>query len=131
MSDILLAKPKLDKGWIDCSVGEAHIVRDSLFNTFNILPYEVPVIDNLFEYQDSQGYKPLVDLLEDKYQAPVIVCNGAKNALGAIFYALKQSGRNTISYPLFIGLYCRRLSRCTDCIYCNGILIGLIVLPTY
>jgi aspartate/methionine/tyrosine aminotransferase len=105
MSDILLAKPKLDKGWIDCSVGEAHIVRDSLFNTFNILPYEVPSIDNLFEYQDSQGYKPLVDLLEDKYQAPVIVCNGAKNALGAIFYALKQSGRNTISLsPIYWAL---------------------------
>jgi aspartate/methionine/tyrosine aminotransferase len=34
--------------------------------------------------------------LEDKYQAPVVITNGAKQGLGASFYALKQIGRSKV-----------------------------------
>jgi aspartate/methionine/tyrosine aminotransferase len=90
MSDILLAKPQLPPDWIDVSVGEPHVVRDTLFKVFDLSVYELPKIDHLFEYPPSQGYKPLVQLLEQKHQAPVIITNGAKQGLGACFYALKQ-----------------------------------------
>ena len=95
MTNLLLAKPKLEEGWIDCSVGEAHIVKNILLKTFNILPYTLPN-NNLFEYPPPQGYEPLVKLLEDKYNAPVIITNGAKGALASCFYALNKMGHKTI-----------------------------------
>ncbi len=44
MSEILLAKPNLPEGWLDCSVGEAHVVREILLKHFSIVPYELPNI---------------------------------------------------------------------------------------
>jgi aspartate/methionine/tyrosine aminotransferase len=44
------------------------------------------------EYPSPNGYSTLVKLLEDKYQSPVIVTNGAKQALGASFYMLHKLG---------------------------------------
>lgn len=99
MTDILLAKPTLLKGFLDASVGEAHVVRDALLSIFDVSACDVPKVPSLFEYLPPQGYKPLVQLLENKYQAPVVICNGAKNALGAIFYALKQMGKNNVYLP--------------------------------
>lgn len=96
MSDILLAKPILPPGFIDVSVGEPHIVRDHLINTFSLSPYELPNINNMYEYPPPNGYKPLVKLLEDKYKAPVVITNGAKQALGATFYALNKMGKQFI-----------------------------------
>ena len=46
----------------------------------------------MFDYPYPQGYKPLVELLEFKHQAKVVITNGAKQALGAVFYALKKMG---------------------------------------
>src|SRR5258708_39125751 len=99
MSDILLAKPILPLDFIDTSVGEAHIVRDALLSIFDISACDLPKLPHLFEYQPPQGYKPLVQLLEDKYQSPVVICNGAKNALGACMFALKQMGKNNVYLP--------------------------------
>lgn len=99
MSDILLAKPKLPPDWIDVSVGEPHLVRDNLFKIFQ-LEEELTIsrlkMDDLV-YPPPTGLPGLVKLLEDKHGAPVIMTNGAKQALGAVFYALKTLGYNSVS----------------------------------
>jgi aspartate/methionine/tyrosine aminotransferase len=96
MNDILLAKPTLPPGVIDTSVGEPYVIREKLFEVFDMKDWKLPTIDHLWEYVNPQGYKPLIDLLEWKHNAPVVVTNGAKNALGATFYALKKMGKATI-----------------------------------
>lgn len=95
MSDILLAKPKLPEGFIDLSVGEPHVVRENLDRIFKV-PSEISKVPNMYEYPNPIGYEPLVKLLEAKYKSPVIITNGAKQALGACFYALNQMGRTKI-----------------------------------
>lgn len=96
MSDILLAKPKLPDDWIDFSVGEPHIVREVLSKVYHLTSGMFPDSERLWEYPSPNGYKPLVDYLENKHQAPVIITNGAKQALGASFYALKQLGKSKL-----------------------------------
>ena len=96
MSDMLLAKPILDADWIDLSVGEAHVVREAFLSTFDWLTHMELSAPHMYEYPLPTGYSPLVKLLEDKYQAPVIITNGAKNALGAVFHALKRMGKKHV-----------------------------------
>ena len=98
MTDILLAKPKLPEGWIDFSVGEPHIVKEALFKSLGWAPFGGCDLDDpkKSEYPPPNGYEPLVKLLEDKYQAPVIITNGAKQALGAAFYALRKMGKTKL-----------------------------------
>lgn len=100
MSDILLAKPVLPPDWIDVSVGEPHIVREKLLKVFDLSIYELPKVEHMYEYPSPTGYKPLVRLLEQKHNAPVIITNGAKQALGACFYALKNMGKETVGMKL-------------------------------
>lgn len=90
MTNILLAKPELPPGFIDVSVGEPYVVREKLFEVFDCSVYELPKEDHMYEYPSPTGYKPLVKLLEDKHQAPVIITNGAKQGLAATFYALHK-----------------------------------------
>lgn len=94
MSDILLSKPTLPPDWIDVSVGEPHVVRDTLLKVFDISVWELPQEQHMYEYPNPKGYKPLIQLLEQKHNAPVIITNGAKQGLGACFYALKKMGWN-------------------------------------
>jgi len=95
MTDILLAKPKLPPDFIDVSVGEPHLVRDNLINIFNLDSSFQNVNTSLqdMSYPHPTGYQPLVKFLEEKHGAPVIITNGAKQALGAVFYALRKNGR--------------------------------------
>lgn len=98
MSEILLAKPKLPPDWIDVSVGEPHIVRENLTRIFDLNPthHMVPTVDRMHEYPAPTGYQPLVEFLEKKHGAPVIITNGAKQALGATFYALQRMGKSLV-----------------------------------
>jgi aspartate/methionine/tyrosine aminotransferase len=98
MTNILLAKPKLPKGWTDFSVGEPHVVREVLTKIFNLDKdlFAFAVNKDTCEYPPPNGWKPLVDLLEKKHNAPVIITNGAKQALGAAFYACKQMGKSKL-----------------------------------
>ena len=97
MTDILLAKPTLPKGFIDVSVGEPHVVREKLKKYFPLDFYRNgPMSDREYEYPAPTGYQPLIDLLEKKHGSPVIITNGAKQALGACFYALKQMDRSIL-----------------------------------
>ncbi len=102
MSDILLAKPKLPPDWIDVSVGEPYLVRDTLIKVFQV-EEELKIghlkVDDLV-YPPPTGYQPLVKHLEDKHGAPVIITNGAKQALGACFYALKKMGKSQMGMKL-------------------------------
>jgi len=94
MSDILLAKPKLPPDWIDVSVGEPYLVRDNLIKIFQVeeeLKIAHLKVEDLV-YPSPTGYQPLVRHLEEKHGSPVIITNGAKQALGAVFYALKRLG---------------------------------------
>lgn len=100
MTDLLLAKPELPSDVTDVSVGEPHLVRDIFLDTFNLFPYELSNIPGILEYPYPSGYKKLVSLLEAKHNAPVIITNGAKQALAATFYALKQMGYNKVGMKL-------------------------------
>jgi len=90
MTEILLAKPKLSSDFIDSSVGEPYIIRKHLFDMFT-WDEDVGAVD--LSYPFPQGYEPLVKMLEDKHQAPVIITNGAKQALGGAFYSLQKMGK--------------------------------------
>jgi aspartate/methionine/tyrosine aminotransferase len=97
MTEILLAKPVLPPGFIDVSVGEPHVVREILDDVFDLHPYDLPDVKHMHEYPPPHGHEPLVRLLEEKHGAPVVITNGAKQALGATFYALKQLGHSAIN----------------------------------
>jgi aspartate/methionine/tyrosine aminotransferase len=98
MSNLLLAKPILPPGFIDVSVGEPHVVRETLLKTFDLdLTHQpLPTVARMHEYPLPTGYEPLVKMLEAHHGAPVIVTNGAKQALGASFYALKRMGKKSV-----------------------------------
>jgi aspartate/methionine/tyrosine aminotransferase len=95
--DLLLAKPNLPSGWLDTSVGEPYSVKENLFEYFNLYDYSLSMRDSsIFEYPNPSGYKPLVDLLENRYGAPVIITNGAKQGLAAALYTLKKMGKRKV-----------------------------------
>lgn len=96
MTEILLAKPKLPPDWIDVSVGEPHVVREVLLKNFSVDGYSLPQPEHVWEYPHPTGYQPLVQMLEEKHGHPVIITNGAKQALGACFYALKKLGKQNL-----------------------------------
>jgi aspartate/methionine/tyrosine aminotransferase len=93
MDNLILASNKCPPGFIDCAIGEPHVVRDNLLNSFNL---DDKILDSLSAedliYPAPAGYGPLVKYLEDKYHYPVVITNGAKQALGACFYAWKKMG---------------------------------------
>lgn len=95
MSDILLAKPKLGPEWIDCAVGESHLIREAVLSTYNI---DMAELDSSlsWEYPSPEGDKELTDILSKRYNAPVVMTNGAKQGLGACFYALQKLGCSSV-----------------------------------
>lgn len=92
MNDILLAKPSLPAGVIDTSAGEPYIIRECLEKAFSLIPYTLPNEKSMWDYPDPQGNKDLVKILEDKYKAPIVITNGAKQGLAGIFRVLKTKG---------------------------------------
>lgn len=97
MNDILLAKPNLPNGWLDVSAGEPYSIRECLDKAFSLNPYTIPNEKGLWDYPHPQGNLDLVKILEDKYHAPVVITNGAKQGLAAALYVLKhQFGRLTV-----------------------------------
>lgn len=82
---------------IDVSIGEGHVIKDSLIKTFDLDGFRFTFDDKIFEYQKPAGYEPLVKILEDKYQSPVIITSGAKQALSACFYSLVKMNNHFLS----------------------------------
>jgi histidinol-phosphate/aromatic aminotransferase/cobyric acid decarboxylase-like protein len=96
----------LPKDCLDLCFGEAHVIRQSLLKHFSFPDIQfnsdevvfrreqsnIVVRDaNAFNYPHPSGYQPLVRFLEAKHKAPVIITNGAKQALGAMFYVVRKS----------------------------------------
>lgn len=80
---------------LDLRIGEARAIRDITCRLFDLkrITTDMGPID--WEYQ-SNGYRPLIEFLENKYAANVIITNGANQALHAAVYALKHKGFNNL-----------------------------------
>ena len=100
IEDVLPTKPNLPPNFIDCSIGEPYVIRQALLNNFTLSSYIIPRDEDFWNYPAPTGYAPLVKLLEDKHQAPVIVTNGAKQGLSACLYALHKLSYNKFELKL-------------------------------
>ena len=94
--EILLALPTLEADQKDLSVGEPHLIRENLTKFTDIFKLNLSLSDEDLTYPLPTGHPELVKFLEDKYNQPVIITTGAKNALGAVFYALTKLGHSTL-----------------------------------
>ena len=102
-NEMRLARVDFGPGWIDLGYGEPVVVQeilqkhigDLISNQCSFLPSQ---------YQPAQGNKKLVELLEKKYDAKVVVTNGAKQGISAVMYALKKYGHTscTIHAPYWV-----------------------------
>jgi len=91
-----LVRKQLPKGWIDLAVGEARVVREALVNIYPPGIFQRNDLKDC-DYQPPSGYPPLVKYLEEKHGRRVVITNGAKQALTAIFYAVKQMGLSSVA----------------------------------
>jgi len=102
IDDAKLQKIILGPDWIDLSFGEPVVVMKALFRQLNRFgdPFKMPNLYDLpnWTYQPAAGKPDLVAILEKKYDAKVVVCNGAKQALAAGMYSFKRNGLATIFY---------------------------------
>lgn len=87
---------RLGPGTLDLCVGEAHLVRQSLKAAYPPDLFELGTLDDC-TYQHPSGWPPLVDLLERRTNGHVVVTCGAKQALCAVFAALRQRGLYGVS----------------------------------
>lgn len=104
MSDIKLQKIILPPDFIDLSFGEPKIIAEACMRNINFAgsSFAMPDLSSLsqYEYQPAQGNLKLISLLENKYNARVVVTNGAKHGLAAVFHVLKKHGYNDIYYDV-------------------------------
>lgn len=94
---MLLVKQNHDPDVIDCAIGEAELVRNNLFEQFDYGILRAPTYHDDYSYPSPNGFKPLVEMLEDKHNASVVITNGAKQAIGASMYCLHKLGYQTYS----------------------------------
>lgn len=101
-NDAKLQKVILGPDWIDLSFGEPKVVMSALFRQLNRFgdPFKMPTLSDLpkWEYQPAAGKQDLVDILEKKYDARVVICNGAKQALSAGMRAMRKAGHSEIYF---------------------------------
>ena len=97
MEDLLPTNPNLPPNFIDCSIGEPYVIRNALLKNFNISNFEIPKEDSFWNYPNPIGYSKLIQILEDKYQSPIVITNGAKQGLAASFYAIHKLGYDKIA----------------------------------
>ena len=93
--EMRLARVDLGEGWIDLGYGEPIIIQDILHNYISpgCLPDNGTLLNS--QYQPPKGMKAFIDFLEAKYQAKVVVTNGAKQGIAATMYALKKMGHDS------------------------------------
>lgn len=100
--DSKLQKVILGPDWIDLSFGEPKVVMDALFRQLNRFgdPFKMPKLNDLnsWTYQPAAGKQDLVEILEEKYDSRVVICNGAKQALAAALYAFRKNGCHNAFY---------------------------------
>jgi aspartate/methionine/tyrosine aminotransferase len=96
VADALIRK-QLAPGVIDLCVGEAHVVRTALLHAYDERSYNVAPGLRGCDYQQPNGYAPLVELLEKRYGKRVVITCGAKQGLSACFYAMQMRGCQGVS----------------------------------
>ena len=101
-NDAKLQKLLLGPDWIDLSFGEPKVIMSALYRQLNRFgdPFKMPTIHDLpkWEYQPAAGKPDLVKILEAKYDAKIVVCNGAKQAIACAMYSFKRSGAKNIYF---------------------------------
>ena len=97
-----LKKVILGPDWIDLSYGEPELVMSTVFKQLNRAgsSFKMPDLYRLpkWTYQPAVGNPEFVKLLENKYNAKVVVCNGAKQALTASLHAFTKVGVSEIYF---------------------------------
>jgi|ERR1051325_3509466 aspartate/methionine/tyrosine aminotransferase len=96
-NEMRLARIDYGPGWIDLGYGEPVVVAKVLNEFIQKTGYMLFLPDpkdmmKSAVYQPPQGYTPLVKLLEEKYGAKVVITNGAKHGLAAVFSTLRGMG---------------------------------------
>lgn len=85
----------MDQKRIDLRLGEARNIRHITCELFDLECANLNFDPTDWDYHHL-GYRPLVEMLEDQYNAPVVITNGALQGLHAAIYALKCWGcKNT------------------------------------
>ncbi len=100
-NDMALARVPLPEGTIDLTIGEPCIIKKCLEKTFEKFGYNLnfPLILDEHKYPPASGIDDLREFLTFKYGKPVVVANGAKQALSAAIYALKDKKATKIYVP--------------------------------
>lgn len=93
MNSMLLARQENINGKIDLSIGEPEIITKNLKSLIS-LDFDVNSCN--WTYCNPSGLDKLKSLLEDTYQSPIIITNGAKQALSAIFYVFSLNGLSNL-----------------------------------
>lgn len=94
--EMRLARVDLGEGWIDLGYGEPVVVLDTLLSVSKF-DFSIRARDlQQCRYQPPQGNKELVELLEKKYGAKVVITNGAKQGMAAVCYALSKAGHKAM-----------------------------------
>jgi len=95
-NEMRLARVDMGPGWIDLGYGEPVVIQKILHQILDRVPIALPTGKDLLnsQYQPPKGMQRLVDFLEKKYGAKVVVTNGAKQGIAAVMYALKKMGHN-------------------------------------
>lgn len=103
-NDAKLQKVILGPDWIDLSFGEPKLIMEAMFEEINKVGSSFKMPDKYdiksWEYQPASGNPQFVELLQSKYRAKVVVCNGAKQALAASLYAFKKNGAESVYYDI-------------------------------
>lgn len=82
---------------INLASGEPILVRDITRKLFELDRFSCDMSFQDWDYK-VLGYKPLIDHLEHKHNAPVIITNGATQALHASLYALAHLGAAKVGF---------------------------------
>jgi len=104
MSDAKLQKLILGPDWIDMSFGEPKVIASALYRQLNCVgtSFKMPEMKDLrsWEYPPASGKPDLVNLLEDRHGARVVVTSGGKQALDSALRALHIHGGRNIYYDI-------------------------------
>ncbi len=82
---------------LDLRLGEARVLRDLSCKLFDLQNCALSFAPEDYEY-NSLGYQPLLNLLEERYEAPVIITNGANQALYAAMALLKKRNFKNLGF---------------------------------
>jgi len=97
-NDVLMARTHLPADHIDLGIGEPHQLRELVLQTFDLDELSFESLPKIWEYAPPNGYGPLVKLLEERHQAPVVMTVGAKHGIFAALHAVRQHGARSVAY---------------------------------